>query len=81
MTTYLLINFFIMVFLGMFGGQEIILILLIFLLLLFPLIALISVLKGKFEGNDKLIWVLLILFLPFLGALLYFIIGSKKKIE
>lgn len=50
-------------------------------LLLFPLMALISVLKNNFSGNDKLIWVLLIIFLPFLGALLYFLIGRGKAIK
>jgi len=68
-----------MCFLGIIGGQEIILLLL--LVVLIPLIALISVLVNKFDGNDKLIWVLLILFLPFLGAFLYFIIGRKKRIK
>jgi len=50
-------------------------------LLLFPLLALISVLKNQFQGNDKIMWVLLIIFLPFLGALLYFLIGRGKAIK
>ena len=49
------------------------------LLLLFPIMALISVLKNDFSGNDKIVWVLLIIFLPFLGALLYFLIGRGRK--
>ncbi|MCK4989162.1 MAG: PLDc N-terminal domain-containing protein [Bacteroidales bacterium] len=52
-----------------------------FLLLLFPLMALISVLKNDFKGNDKIIWVLLIIFLPFLGALLYFLVGRGRKLK
>ncbi len=64
------------------GTHEIILILFISIfILLFPLLGLISVLKNEFEGNNKLIWVLLILFLPFIGALLYFLIGRKKRIK
>ena len=51
----------------------------VLLLLLFPLMALISVLKNEFKGNDKIIWVLLIIFLPFLGALLYFLVGRGRK--
>ena len=51
----------------------------VLLLLLFPLMALISVLKNDFKGNDKIIWVLLIIFLPFLGALLYFLVGRGRK--
>ncbi|WP_322550930.1 PLD nuclease N-terminal domain-containing protein [Flavobacterium psychraquaticum] len=41
---------------------------------------LIDILKSNFEGNDKLIWTLVILFLPVLGALLYFVIGRKKRL-
>jgi len=51
----------------------------VLLLLLFPIMALISVLKNDFHGNDKIVWVLLIIFLPFLGALLYFLIGRGRK--
>jgi len=46
-----------------------------------PLLALISVLTNKFRGNEKLIWVLLIIFLPFLGSLLYFLIGRSNRIS
>ena len=53
----------------------------ILFIILFPLFALISVLTNRFEGSDKLIWLLLILFLPFLGAFLYFIIGRPKRIN
>ncbi|WP_363321607.1 PLD nuclease N-terminal domain-containing protein [Plebeiibacterium sediminum] len=61
----------------LFGGIEII----ILLVVLLPLFALISILKSEFEGNDKLIWVLVVLFMPFLGAILYFIIGKDKRIN
>lgn len=62
------------------GPVQILLILIgVLLLLLFPLMALISVLKNDFKGNDKIIWVLLIIFLPFLGALLYFLVGRGRK--
>jgi len=47
---------------------------------LLPLIALISVLKNSFKDNDKLIWILVILFIPYLGALLYFAFGRSKKL-
>jgi hypothetical protein len=62
------------------GTWQLLMILLgVLLLLLFPLMALISVLKNEFKGNDKIIWVLLIIFLPFLGALLYFLVGRGRK--
>jgi len=46
-----------------------------------PLIALISVLTSEFRGNDKIMWVLIIIFLPFLGSVLYFAIGRDRRIR
>lgn len=62
------------------GGLGTVLLTVLFIVL-FPLIALINVLSNQFTSNDKLIWVLLIIFLPFLGALLYFMIGRSKRIK
>jgi Phospholipase_D-nuclease N-terminal len=46
------------------------------------LIALIDVLGSDFKGqNEKLIWVLVIIFIPFLGPVLYLIIGRKNRIK
>ncbi|MBN2697917.1 MAG: PLDc N-terminal domain-containing protein [Bacteroidales bacterium] len=51
-----------------------------FFILFIPLIALVDILTSRFEGNDKLVWVLVVLFFPFIGALLYFAIGRQRKI-
>ncbi|WP_040006494.1 PLDc N-terminal domain-containing protein [Fibrisoma limi] len=49
---------------------------------LLPLIALIDALRSSFrESNDKLVWVLVILFFPFLGAILYFVMGRNQRIS
>ncbi|MCP4053518.1 MULTISPECIES: PLD nuclease N-terminal domain-containing protein [Mesoflavibacter] len=65
--------------LGMVGPWQV-LILLVGLLL--PIIALVDVIRSNFKGsNDKLIWVLVILFLNIFGALLYFLIGTRQKIK
>ena len=41
-----------------------------------------DVLRSQFAGaNDKLVWVLLILFVPALGVLFYFFMGRKQKIN
>jgi hypothetical protein len=48
---------------------------------LLPLIALIDILRNEFEGSNKIIWVLVVLFFPFIGTLLYFIIGTGQKIR
>jgi len=59
------------------GLNEIIFVLIILL----PLIALIDILRSDFRGNnDKLIWVLVVLLIPILGSILYFIIGRKKRV-
>ncbi|GAA4468151.1 hypothetical protein GCM10023189_52980 [Nibrella saemangeumensis] len=65
------------------GGPEILLgLLLLGLVIILPLIAVIDVLRSKFRSDtDKIIWLLVILFLPFFGSILYFIIGRKQRIE
>ncbi len=44
------------------------------------LIAFVDILKNDFKGNDKLIWLLVVIFVPFIGPLCYFFIGRKQKI-
>jgi hypothetical protein len=63
----------------MLGISELVILVFIPLLVL-PLVALINVLKHRFAGNDKLIWVLVILLLPVIGAVLYFFIGHQNRI-
>ncbi|MCK4880916.1 MAG: PLDc N-terminal domain-containing protein [Bacteroidales bacterium] len=70
-----------MTFLFLFGGGIIITLLVILFIFLLPLLALISVLMNDFPGNEKVIWVLIIIFLPFLGSLLYFLIGRGNRIS
>ena len=59
------------------GGSESLII--IFMILL-PLIALMDILIRRFEGNNKLIWVIVVLFSNFLGSILYFTIGRRQKL-
>lgn len=42
---------------------------------------LIDILKNKFAQNNKLIWILVVIFMPFIGPLLYIIIGKNKKLK
>lgn len=51
------------------------------LVLLLPILALISLLKNDFKGDDKIIWIVVILFLPMLGSILYFLFGRNKKLS
>jgi hypothetical protein len=63
------------------GGAEILILLFIVIpFLIIPVIALIDILRHEFNGNDKLIWVLVVLLLPVLGSILYFIIGREKRL-
>ena len=70
-----------MTFLFLFGGGLIVTLMVILFIFLIPLLALISVLMNDFQGNEKIMWVLIIIFLPFLGSLLYFLIGRDKRIN
>lgn len=45
------------------------------------IVALIDILKSEFSGNNKIIWMLVVLFINLLGKVLYFIIGRKQKIK
>ena len=42
--------------------------------------AIIDVVRSEFKGeHDKLIWLLLVILLPFVGTILYFTIGKDQK--
>lgn len=46
------------------------------------LFALIDIIRSDFRNsNDKLIWILIVLFLNFFGAVLYFAIGTNQKLK
>jgi hypothetical protein len=62
--------------LGLFTWQAIIIV-----SVLLWIYCLLDILKNKFEQNDKLIWILLVIFLPTLGSILYLSIGRNKKIK
>jgi len=65
--------------LGMVGPWQMIGLLLIALVI--PFIAIIDILRHRFEGNEKLIWVLVVLFMPLMGTLLYLVFGRKNIIK
>ena len=70
-----------MVTLFLLGGGLLLTLFIILFIILLPLLALISVLSNEFSGNDKIMWVLIIIFLPFLGSVLYFVIGRDRRIN
>ena len=64
---------------ALFGGGILLTVLVILFIFLLPILALISALMNTFPGNEKIIWILLIIFLPFLGSVLYFVIGRNQR--
>ncbi len=48
--------------------------------LVITIVALVDILANEFNGNDKLIWVLVVIFLGIIGAILYFAMGQKQKL-
>jgi hypothetical protein len=67
---------------GIIGTKEIVLILLATLIFfIIPVIALVDILKSEFTGNNKLIWVLVVLMFWLIGSFLYYFIGRNQKIQ
>ena len=63
------------------GPWQIILILTTVLLGFLPtIIALIDILKNEFSGQNKIAWLLVVLFTNIFGAILCFLIGRKQKL-
>ncbi|RFN58235.1 PLD nuclease N-terminal domain-containing protein [Marixanthomonas ophiurae] len=52
---------------------------LILLLFSFLIFCIIDISKAKFEGNNKIYWMLLVFLLPFPGVFIYFFIGRKEE--
>jgi hypothetical protein len=42
--------------------------------------AFVDIIKNNFKRNNKLIWIIVVVLIPILGAILYFMIGRKQKI-
>lgn len=62
------------------GVPELIVLFFLFLIFLPFLLAFIDILRSNFEGNNKIVWLLALIFVPFIGAIAYFVFGRKQKI-
>ncbi|MCP3928946.1 MAG: PLDc_N domain-containing protein [Bacteroidetes bacterium] len=63
-------------------GPELIIFFLILGGFAFWLAALISVIKAEFDHHSKkIVWLLMVILLPFIGTILYFLLGTKQRIE
>lgn len=50
-------------------------------LVFLPIVILIDIIRNDFNGNDKLIWALLVILIPLLGSLLYLFSGMNQRIR
>lgn len=66
---------------GSLGGFEIIMLLIFLGLFIVWLGSLVDVLKSEFEGNNKIVWVLVVILLNLIGAILYLSIGRQQKVH
>lgn len=55
------------------------LLLMIVVPLFFLVVPLIDILKNEFTGNNKLVWILVVIFVPVFGGMLYFIFGIGRN--
>ena len=64
------------------GIYELIVLVVVISILALPfwVISLIDILKSRFEGNDKTVWLLVLIFLGIPGMIIYRVIGKKQKI-
>jgi len=48
------------------------------IILILDIVAIIDCLKGTLETGKKVLWIVLIVLLPIVGLILYFLLGRKK---
>jgi hypothetical protein len=72
----------IMTYLLLIGPWQIILILVaVFIGIIPTIIALIDILRSEFTRNNKMVWLIVVLFTNLFGTILYFLIGREQKIK
>ena len=65
-----------------FGLTELILVFIIpgcFIIL--PILALIEISRTKFKRSDNIMFILMVIFVPIIGPILYFILGPTREIK
>lgn len=50
------------------------------IILVLDIIAIVDLFKGAKENSKKILWFILILILPLIGMILYFLLGKEKKV-
>lgn len=49
------------------------------LVFVLDIIAIVSILKSSADGATKILWMLLVILLPFIGMILYFVMGPGRR--
>ena len=49
------------------------------LVFVLDIIAIVSILKSSTDGATKILWMLLVILLPFIGMILYFAMGPGRR--
>jgi hypothetical protein len=49
------------------------------LVFVLDIIAIVSILKSSADGATKILWMLLVILLPFVGMILYFVMGPGRR--
>jgi hypothetical protein len=62
----------------LFGLGEVIVVFLMLAMLALHLVALVDVLRNEFTGNNKIVWVLVVLLMTLAGPILYFVLGRRQ---
>jgi hypothetical protein len=48
------------------------------IILVLDIIAIVSIIQSGMSNGKKILWILLVLFLPVVGMILYFLLGKKS---
>ncbi len=66
---------------GQVGPTELIVLGILLLPLLLWIFALVDMLKNEFTGSNKIVWLLVVILVPVIGAIFYFLMGRQQKIK
>lgn len=47
--------------------------------ILLPIIAIVDIIRSRINENDKVVWIIIIILIPILGSILYFLLGQNRR--
>ncbi len=63
------------------GLMEFIVLFVLFVPFGLMLIAFVDILRSEFTGSNKIVWLIAVILVPFIGPIAYFFIGRKQKVK